>query len=378
MTERTWEGPLTAFLGDPVFERTLAFAEGRQHVIAITASGAVIMPDIKGNLHRSTDNGQTWQVVESEHEIKGTPVLNETTGEMLLLGIAGHCDPVDPDARLDYSDGFNLPLLKSSDDGRSWQRKTGVLHLDENGWLPRLINDKGITLRHGDKAGRLLVPARVHVGYTNKGRGRRFFDKHYNTAAWSDDGGVTWWPSAPFPQNGTGEGTLAELSDGTIYYNSRCHIAADARRREAWSDDGGETWRDLRVSVLPDRSGGHDGQNQAYGCKGGLVRLPVEGRDILLYSHPDIPIEHHRRENVTVWMSVDGGAHWPIKRSVYEGPGGYSMLEAGRPGTPTEGTIHMTFRDYHDRLQHYARFNLAWILEGEATGDGELPDWVAR
>jgi hypothetical protein len=25
-----------------------------------------------------------------------------------------------------------------------------------------------------------------------------------------------------------------------------------------------------------------------------------------------------------------------------------------------------------------AHFNLAWLLEGEATGDGELPDWLTN
>ena len=34
----------------------------------------------------------------------------------------------------------------------------------------------------------------------------------------SEDGGKTWQASAPFPAKGTGEATLAELSDGRIYY----------------------------------------------------------------------------------------------------------------------------------------------------------------
>ena len=37
---------------------------------------------------------------------------------------------------------------------------------------------------------------------------------------------------------GTGEGTLAELSDGRIYYNSRSHMSIDHKRRIAWSLDG--------------------------------------------------------------------------------------------------------------------------------------------
>ncbi len=115
-------------------------------------------------------------------------------------------------------------------------------------------------------------------------------------------------------------------------------------------------------------TGGHDGNNQAYGCKGGLVRLPFDNEDILLYSHPDIPINHDRRCNVSVWASFDGGQSWPIKRSVYKENCGYSMLAAGRPDTPSEGWVYIVFIDRNRALQHYARFNLSWILGGELTG----------
>jgi sialidase-1 len=101
------------------------------------------------------------------------------------------------------------------------------------------------------------------------------------------------------------------------------------------------------------------------------VRLPVEGRDILLYSNADEASEE--RVRMTVWASFDGGASWPVKRLVDEGPGAYSSLEAGRPGTPSEGMI---FLQYEERGGggRLARFNLSWVLAGEATGAGEIPD----
>ena len=136
------------------------------------------------------------------------------------------------------------------------------------------MSERGMTLRHGPKAGRLLRPARVYGGRTG-----------YNTAIYSDDRGKTWHPSAPFPASGTGEGTVAELSDGRVYYNSRRHWAPeDENARMRWtahSDDGGETWKDLSVSkVLPDGA-----QHTDYGLMAGLVRLPVGGRDILVFSN---------------------------------------------------------------------------------------------
>jgi hypothetical protein len=55
-------------------------------------------------------------------------------------------------------------------------------------------------------------------------------------------------------------------------------------------------------------------------------------------------------------------------------PSAYSSLAAGRPGTPSEGWIYLQFEHGEGKQQYagcqIARFNLAWLLAGEATGDG--------
>lgn len=82
------------------------------------------------------------------------------------------------------------------------------------------------------------------------------------------------------------------------------------------------------------------------------------------------------RQKITVWASLDGTKTWPVKRLVYDGPSAYSSLAAGRPGTPSEGLIYLLYEGGPDGMYsaiHLARFNLAWLLEGEPTGDGELP-----
>jgi len=164
---------------------------------------------------------------------------------------------------------------------------------------------------------------------------------------------------------------LAELSDARIYYNSRRHWAPEgenARRRwTAWSDEGGEAWKDLSIcEVLPDGD-----QNRDYGLMAGLVRLPVKGKDILLFSNIESPGGRHRG---TVWASFDGGRTWPLKRLVTKGKFAYSSFTAGRPGTPGEGWIYLLFEGPGGG--HVARFNLSWLLEGEKTGDGEVPQWI--
>lgn len=127
--------------------------------------------------------------------------------------------------------------------------------------------------------------------------------------------------------------------------------------------------------MLPD--GG--GYNRGYGLMGGLVRLPVTNRDVLLFSNTDTG--GGARERMTVWASFDGGTTWPVKRLVHAGPSAYSSMYAGRPGTPSEGWIYLQFEGGKEHRYDgcmIARFNLAWLLEGEATGDGELPDWLTN
>jgi len=241
-------------------------------------------------------------------------------------------------------------LYRSKDHGKTWKTEKIVIKPDKNGWICSTMNcDHGITLRYGKKKGRLLMATRVFVEYLNKGRGRRAYNKHYSNAIYSDDGGKTWTPSEPFPLAGTGEAGLVELKDGRIYYNSRTHNRG-GNRRIAFSHDGGDTWKDEHEDDEL-----FDGPPDVYGCKGALVRLPYDDRDVLVFSSPG---SRKTRVDITVWVSFDGGETWPAKRLVKKGPGNYTWLAAGRKGTPSEGMIYLAAnKDW------MARFNLAWIME---------------
>ncbi len=398
----TTEGALDAFLGEPHFEREVVFEEGdhvREPYLAVAVDGSVlIVRNQEQHLRRSEDGGETWsEIIEAPIGFRDTNIIvDETTGDLLSVRMWDESDVV----------------FRSTDHGKTWTEEDSVLKpnglmqwLEQTGLKTRATSEgsttdsgeyfmhgnaseSGVTLRHGEHRGRLLVSATFRPHASAHPSDRDPVDAIYSCAIYSDDGGATWQVSGLFPEGYTEEAALVELSDGRIYYNSRSHqgyhaseherelTEEDRLRRTAWSYDGGRTWEDLAVNrVLPD-GGGYD---RGYGMKGGLTRLPVEGRDVLIYSNADT--DGGPRERMTVWASFDGGDTWPVKRLVYEDASAYSTLGAGRPGTPSEGQIYLLFEGIEDErygAMQVARFNLAWLVEGEPTGDGEIPDWAGR
>lgn len=353
------DGSIAPFLRESALDIRPLFEGERFPNIVVTTQGTLIATwgSEQMRVRRSEDGGNTWQaeiLVTPKAFQGGGTTVDETTGDILIFCEDGH--PPAP-----------ITIYRSRDDGRTWQPENPKFIPDSQGNLPSMhMNEHGITLQHGAHKGRLLRPSRF---YGEGNRPESIWYTHYTNAVYSDDGGLIWQTSEQFPENGTGEAAVAELSDGRIYYNSRVHWQErpqNTRRREAWSHDGGHTWTDYRiVEILPD---GH--QHRSYGCMGGLVRLPVAHQDILLFSNIDTA--EAKRERATVWASFDGGKTWPIKRLVYDGPAAYSSLAAGRHGTPSEGWIYLNFES--EEKSKVARFNLSWLLAGEKTGDGEVPN----
>lgn len=353
---------LEEFLGEPALVPMQPLWKGRGGWGGIVAARDGTMVVFRspggGECRRSRDGGKTWDadVVIAPDAKGGRALVDESNGDLL------------------YANPPSGWLYRSRDAGATWLREKIEIRPDGFGLVPTTEGvsamQSGITLAFGPRKGRLIMPARIMGPKGSNANEWRPF--HYSTALYSDDGGKVWQTSKPFPVLGTGEATLAELSDGSILYNSREHMSR-GNRFFATSHDGGDLWIDARRSAhLPDGARG-----TSYGCMGGMIRLPVGGRDILIYSNLDtdsgeMPKQvgastSKGRERITVWASFDGGRTWPAKRLVYEGPSAYSNLGVGRAGTPGAGRIFLVFeggpKDCYEAV-NVASFNLAWLLDG--------------
>jgi len=323
--------------------------------INVAADGTVLAFADSGKLlRRSEDGGKTWsdpQVIGDD--AAGTSVVDQSTGDVMV---------VQPDKGI---------LWRSKDHGRTWARESIVVKPNAYGHgapdgvpADTSCSESGVTLRYGEHKGRLLVPARIMAPHGSNDQ--EWWPYHYNTSIFSDDGGSTWQTSGPV-QSGTGEGTLAEMLNGDVYYNSRSHMSVDHRRRIAWSYDGGAMYVDWRVCEDLREVGEpfyfKYGTAPSYGCNAGLVRLPAErtgGKDVLVFSTPDNPGKG--RTGMTVWASFDRGWTWPVKRLVYAGPSAYSSLAADK-----RGNIHLLFEKGEKKLYEtvaVVTFDLAWLTEG--------------
>jgi len=124
----------------------------------------------------------------------------------------------------------------------------------DKGVIRLQIHDKGMHVEFKDIRLKLLtstkkpMPAIDISGETNRqsvvaAGTKSVYQGHPHTLLLAD--GKTWKTNDPFPAMGTGEGAVAELSDGRIYHSSRRHWepkgAASSMRWKAWSDDGGAT-----------------------------------------------------------------------------------------------------------------------------------------
>ena len=345
-----------SFFHTQVLYRSETDRSAREPHIVVAQDGTILaFGRACSSIRRSKDKGKTWSP-EEDLGFKGQNVIiDDLTGDILVISP----DKDDP------------CLYRSQDNGLVWERE--VIEIKPNimnhgtGDVPIGIAsmETGITLKYGEHKGRLLIAGRVQPPFGNNDQ--EYWVYNYNTAMFSDDRGKSWQVSNGI-MSGTGEAALMELSDGRIYYNSRSHMSIDHRRRIAWSHDGGEKFVDWYVSddlfEIGEPFYFKYGTKPSYGCRAGLARIPdgiIPANDVLVYSTPDWI--GGWRYQMTVWISFNGSATWPVKRLIDANFSAYSSL-----AVDDDGTVYLLYEGGENKLYDetsVAVFNLKWLLEGE-------------
>ncbi|MET7938039.1 sialidase family protein [Streptomyces sp. NPDC005322] len=301
----------------------LAFAEGR---VASSADYGRIDLVLK----RSADGGRSWgalQVVARNG--KGTagnpaPVVLEggaRDGRIVLVHVRSAASATEERIRrgeVSAADGRRVWLICSDDDGVTWSEAreiTGRTKRPEWRWYATTPGH-AIRLRHGEHAGRIVVPANHSLPPSVPGDDGTEGVYNGGHGLLSDDDGETWRigyvDDNPDGYVNANETTAAELPDGRVYFNTRTDSTAPGTRADAYSRDGGAT---LDLPFRP---------------QAGLVTPVVEGcvlhlgePDLLLYSGPADP---DYRALMTVRASRDGGVTWRPVHTVDGLPAAYSDL----------------------------------------------------
>jgi sialidase-1 len=324
----------------------LAFCEGRKG----SASDA---GQIDLVLKRSTDGGRTWskqQVVWSD----GTntcgnpaPVVDRITGDILLLMTwnlgADHerqiLDGTSKDTRRVF-------FTRSTDDGLTWSTPRDITDAVKKAhwrwYATGPVN--GIQLTRGKNKERLVIPAN-HSDHSDPA-------KHPYRAhvIYSDDHGETWQLGG-VEEDMTNESTIVELDDGSLLHNMRSYHKKN-RRAVATSKDGGLTWSAVKLDealVEPV-------------CQASILRYawPEDAqKGTILFSNP----ASVKREKMTVRLSYDEGATWPISKLLHAGPAAYSCLTI-LPDKSIGCLYERGEKGPYEKIS-FARFPLSWLEKQE-------------
>ena len=323
-------------------------------------------PYVQLVVRRSTDNGKTWSPMQMIQDRKGwmatagAGIVDPATGEIMFhfTWAPGAAEAKKAHKESGLKEHTGHMIARSTDDGKTWKCEPKKLEPNSHGSKGSTHgSDTGVVLRYGQKKGRLLIPARTGIKMKDKDGS----EKHVgcNCAIYSDDHGKTWKTSGVV-QPRTGEGCLAELPDGTIYFNSR--TGGDGWRLTAVSKDCGETYADFAKSdVLRDCN---------FGTAASVLSVPkeVHGRHFVLFTNaahnqPGFNVVWNRKK-FTASVSFDGTKTWPLKKVINPGPSGYSASVMSK-----SGEFFMLYekgdRHYRDKGISVVKLNLEWLLDGK-------------
>lgn len=330
----------------------LSFSAGSHDVLLAYAEGRVQgCGDFSGThtvvLKRSLDGGHTWGGLSTVLD----PMTLLGPDACPLVNQSG-CEFWDPTAVFDEKTGAVIMLaalsLKTND---RMSGKMTVWQITSKDLGASWGAPENITAGATSPALGTFTPGNGHA--TQLASGRLLFAGYLRPAGdtsescatlASDDHGASWalQPPAPFV-NGTSECEVVEVGEGAslhIYMDERMNSKAQAARGgcgegvpncrwRSTSADGGVSWQGpTPVPALPDPT------NAA-----GIAAWRTRGPDALIFSNTR---STSARVNVTLRVSLDGGASWPPQYAqLVSATGGYSdvQLVPGRGGAPDHAAV---------------------------------------
>jgi sialidase-1 len=297
-------------------------------------------------LRRSLDEGKTWLPVQTlvpgtgvEALMNPCAVVNRKSGEVVLVGINAHKTGPDHHRCL---------VLKSADNGVTWSAPRDITETINNA-DDRFVPGPGIGVQMEN--GRLVIPG--YIGQTTI----EIEESSRSCVMFSDDGGDTWTMGTPVADL-SDESQVVSLKDGRLMLNMRGNMGRSCRG-VATSTDGGASWSTVRW----------DAALNECPCQASILRYSAgkeRGKDGILFANPDNFGELYgvvERTKMTVRMSYDEGATWPVKRLIHAGPSSYSTLVQ-----LSNGDIGILFEggEKHRREWiRFARFSMEWLTAGE-------------
>ncbi|WP_242921223.1 sialidase family protein [Pontibacter liquoris] len=297
----------------------LAFAEGRVH-------GAADFGDVNIVMKRSTDNGKTWQPLQ-------TVVDYDTLQAGNAAPVVDLTDPAYPKGRifLFYNTGNaheyevrkgnglrEVWYVTSVDNGKSWSSPVNITTQVHRPNMPKAnpayafkedwrsyANTPGHALQfsEGKYKGRIFVAANHSAGPPKQN-----FEDYAAHGFYTDDHGKTFRLSETVPETGSNEATAAPLTGGRLMLNARNQQGDVRARIVSISSDGGATWDTTYFDhQLPDPVN-----------EGSLLRIGTgKGKAILAFSNAADP---QRRDNLTLRLSYDEGKTWPRQYLIAKSP----------------------------------------------------------
>ena len=182
----------------------------------------------------------------------------------------------------------------------------------------------------------------------------------FSLMAITDDGGLTWQFSEPLVAPGNIQPSIAIKADGTLVAYMRDNGPPPKRLHISISGDKGLTWSPVRDSELPNPGSGAD------------VVTMSNGHWALAYNDTE-----NGRHSLAISISTDEGKSWEYTRHLEldtrdrntATSSGYPSIIQGRGDI-----LHVVYSYHHNdrkgaphKTIKYARFNEAWIRQGDAS-----------